>query len=1058
LGTYTDSDAAADVLSTRFLDNLARRQVRAAEWNAQLPKATPGLARRVSWQIRATRALPADFTAYGPVATHRQRRATLEAEWRARSGKKHGSIAWALSDTFPDFWLAAPWKMLSDAGFVCYPLLIKEIIKFTQQVAAHKAKGDHLPGVGKGVGLAFALYGVIFITYTALHQFFWQAMHEGVMMRTALIGAVYKRAFELSAQGRAGQPDGKLMTFLSADITRIDAAAEFFHCAWISPLTLIATIILLCVQIGPSGLIGVLVFLIAIPIGTWNMKLGLRLREQSMEWTERRTKLLSGILSAMGVVKMFTYELPFIARLNEIRKHEVSKLRFLMYTRAVTEAMTLSLPTLAAVFALVMYTSITPKFNPAVIFTALAYFNSLRMPLNMIPRAVSGAADAYTGMKRMQSFFEAPTLRDRIVIDSTMDLAVEARDASFKWSPAESKAESKSADESKGAESKDQVKSPVEEKSVESPESVTADTAFTLNNVNLAIPRGQLVAIIGPVGSGKSSLLQGLLGDMVRTGGTVRFGGRLGYCQQSAWIQNATIRDNILFGRAFDEDRYWQAVRSASLMADLDQLVDGDMTDIGEKGVNISGGQKQRINIARALYFDADIVLMDDPLSAVDPHVGKALFNDAILGLRKAGKTVILVTHGLHFLSQVDYIYCLDAGRISQQGTYPELMAAGGAFQALMHGFGGATARQETDEPKEVDVPEGKAESSEDAEGSVATPTKTAAVALMQDEERITGAVGLKVYLLYFKSGGAFWLIPAFILVAIMTASSTMSAVWLTYWSENKFTRSGAFYQGIYGTLGVITALFTLFTGMVMTALSVQASRTLYHRALKGVFSAPMSFFDTNPLGRLMGIFGKGARSLVSVMLTRRHGRNGQHDRRAPAHRNADWFNGELHCGVLFSQIARRSHRAPGHQLSILCGRGVRGRLGILSLRLVLPAHCARAQADRLDTAQRPLRALPRVAHGHVDDPRVRRGREVCVRERAPRRHPKPRLPPHQGQPDLARAAPRLARHHAHPRGCAHVRHDWRPHPQLGDYRHVPHVHDHDGEHAERCGPNLDRD
>jgi ABC-type multidrug transport system fused ATPase/permease subunit len=796
--------------------------------------------------VRATRALPDDFGAYGPTGTHAERRQTLEAEWRARSGRKRASIAWALSDTFPNFWLAAPWKILSDAGFVSYPLLIKEIIKFTQEVASQP---DNPPGVGKGVGLAFGLFGVILITYTAMHQYFWQSMHEGVLMRTALIGAVYKRAFELSADGRASQPDGKLMTFLSADISRIDTACEFFHCAWISPMTLVATIILLCIQIGPSALVGVLVFLIAIPIGTWNMKLGLNLREQSMEFTERRTNLLQGILSAMGVVKMFTYELPFIARLNEIRQKEVAKLRNLMYTRALTEAMTMSLPTLAAVFALVLYTSITPQFNPAIIFTALAYFNSLRQPLNMIPRAVAGAADAYAGMKRMQSFFEAETLRGRIAIDSKMDLAVEAVDASFTWisgDNASSKVEDKSP----------RVESPASEKP-----GATPDNAFAINNLNLSIPRGQLVAVIGPVGSGKSSLLQGLLGDMMRTSGTVRFGGRLGYCQQSAWIQNATIRDNILFGRAYDEDRYWGAVRNANLIADLDQLVNGDKTEIGEKGVNISGGQKQRINIARALYFDADIVLMDDPLSAVDPHVGKALFNDAILGLKRAGKTVILVTHGLHFLSQVDYIYSLDAGRFVQQGTYAELMAAEGGFKTLMGDFGGATAGPQEDEPIEDKTQANSKELIVDSETtSLVTPTKEASppVTMIQEEERITGAVGLKVYLLYFKSGGAFWLVPAVILVTIMTTSSTMSSVWLTYWSENKFTRPGAFYQGIYGTLGVITALFTLFTGMVMTALSVQASRTLYNRALKGIFFAPMSFFDTNPLGRLMGVCGKG--------------------------------------------------------------------------------------------------------------------------------------------------------------------------------------------------------
>ncbi|KAG8700947.1 hypothetical protein FRC11_012543, partial [Ceratobasidium sp. 423] len=186
--------------------------------------------------------------------------------------------------------------------------------------------------------------------------------------------------------------------------------------------------------------------------------------------------------------------------------------------------------------------------------------------------------------------------------------------------------------------------------------------SFRVTDITLNVPRGSVVGIVGPVGSGKSSLLLGLLGEMPRTRGSVSFGGKTAYCSQMAWIQNATLRDNVVFGRPWDEERYWSSIRDASLELDLELLPDGDLTEIGEKGINLSGGQKQRVNIARALYDNsAEVFLLDDPLSAVDAHVGHALFHNAILNnLKSRGKTVLLVTHALHFLPAVDRVYSLE--------------------------------------------------------------------------------------------------------------------------------------------------------------------------------------------------------------------------------------------------------------------------------------------------------------------------------------------------------------------------------------------------------------
>lgn len=802
-----DESRESAALADKFLANLDRRQARAEEWNASLDKVDAGW-RRLQWDARALWSLPEKYETYGPRATRAERRATLEREWREHSGRRQGSLAWALTDTFPSFWWTGPWKLAGDLSMAFAPLFTKQIIRYAQEVEQAHSLGQPYPAVGRGVGFALGLVALRLFSITCINQWSFLAMHDGVMMRSTLVSALYKRAFELSVEGRAKMPNGKLLTMLSADISRIEGAVEFFHCMWVAPIIIVVTIIMLCMQIGASGLIGFVVFLIAIPFSTLNMKWYLSLRQKSIEWTEKRTKLLAELLGNMPVIKMFTYELPFLSQLSGYRAKEMGYLRYLLYTRSLNETITLNLPLIASVLSFVVFSRLGNKFDPALVFTALQYFNGLRPTLNQIPRSLSLCADGMNALKRMSEFFEADTRRERPEVDESLDVAVRAH-ATFDW-----------------------------------PEfSVRAD---------LDIPRGQLTAIVGPVGSGKSSLLSGLLGDM-KTTGSVALGGRVGYCPQEAWIQNATIRDNILFGQPWDEDRYWKVVEKAQLRRDFDLLAARDMTEIGEKGINLSGGQKQRINIARALYFDADIILMDDPLSAVDAHVGTALFNGAILDLKRQGKTVLLVTHALHFLPQVDYIYTLDQGKVVQQGSFADMH---GPFQELMQQFGGSKDKT-ADKVGSADIVEEKK--------IVAEPAPEGDGKLMTEEERKTGSVGLSVYLAYLRFGPS-WIVLAAVFAAFMTGLNVLSTVWLTFWSEDKFREAGSFYQGIYAVLGLVSSICTLFTGMAMTANAVRASRGLYDGALRRVFFSPTSFFDTTPLGRVLGVFGKDVDSLDNVV------------------------------------------------------------------------------------------------------------------------------------------------------------------------------------------------
>ncbi|WWC87583.1 uncharacterized protein L201_002473 [Kwoniella dendrophila CBS 6074] len=746
-------------------------------------QAQPYFRLRLSWFLQAVShlSLPRDLATFGKVESTKLRYKALQAEWRQRSGKKRGSVTWALNDVMTGFWIGGIFKVASDVSQLMIPLLVKALINFSKEVCQH--------------------------------QFFFRSMAIGVLARATLICSIYQKAMGLSVGGRADHPNGKLLTYLSSDISRIDYCAQWFHAIWTAPIQLTITLVLLIIQIGPSALVGFSLFVILAPLQTWFMKLSFKVRKKSMKWTDSRSRLLRELLSSMEIIKVFTYEIPFLKRLKYFRMKEMLGVRKILVIRAANQALAFSVPALASVLSFVTYAATHDTLDPAVIFTSLAFFNLLRQPLMFLPRALSSLTDAQNAIERL------------------------TENATFSW---DSDAKSASNRETKHG-------------------------VFRLENINIEIPRGgQIIGIVGPVGSGKSSLLQGLIGEMSILHGSITFGGRLAYCQQSAWIQNASVRDNILFGQPWDEARYWDAIRNSSLMTDLELLPDGDLT---EAGVNLSGGQKQRINIARALYYDADIVLFDDPLSAVDAHVGKALFENAILPLRACGKSVILVTHAIHFLSMVDRIHFMIGGKFVEEGTFNQLVKADGFAAKLFREFGGSN--NESDEPDDH-IPVLQAEMSTEATEKVvekavgkAAGTGKLEGRLMISETRKTGSVGRKVYAGYLHAARSNLTMPLTVLfAAIMQGSQVMATVWLTWWQEKKYNQSWNVYQGVYAALGVSQAIFTFAMGATLGIMANLASRNLHSSALENVFYSPKSMFDTQPLGRILVVFGKDIDSI----------------------------------------------------------------------------------------------------------------------------------------------------------------------------------------------------
>ncbi|KIL59921.1 hypothetical protein M378DRAFT_26751 [Amanita muscaria Koide BX008] len=807
-----------------------RRAKVAAEYNARLERGeiSPGL-KVLWWTIRGNR---------------KER----ERKWREIDGKKRASLVWAMNDSVKWwFWSAGIFKIISDTAQITSPLVVKAIITFaSDSYYGHQYGVGSVPPIGKGLGLVFGLLGMQVVASLGLNHFFYRSASAGVLLRGGLITSIYSRSLRLTSRARSTLTNGKLVNHISTDVSRIDFCAGFFHMAWTAPIQLIICLILLLINLGPSALAGFAFFLLVSPPQMMVMRRLFALRRKSMEWTDKRAKLLQELLGGIKVIKFFAWEVPFLQRIFDYRREEMKYIRSILLIRSANSAIAMSTPTLAAVLAFITYSATGHDLSPAVIFSSLALFNLLRSPLILLPMSFSSIADAANATSRLRDVFEAEVLGKTYEVDNDLDVALDVQDASWTWdaSPPEPEKGKKKPGQG-GRKSRPSSSKKKERESTVDPINDQQDRVFKVQGVSLRIPRGKLVAVVGPVGSGKSSLLQGLIGEMRMTSGKVTFGGSVSYCPQSAWIQNATIRDNVCFGRPFEEGKYWKAIKDSCLEPDLAMLPHGDLTEVGERGISLSGGQKQRINVCRALYCDTDVQIFDDPLSALDAHVGSAMFHN-VLQNANTGKTRILVTHALHFLPLVDYIYVVANGRVAEDGTYADLMATeNGEFARFMNEF--ATKEDEkTDE-----------NNAERADNNVSN-TKNAkrGAALMQAEERNIGAVPWSVYKIYLSAGKGVAVVPfMFFSLALIQVTSVMASYWLVYWQEDTFHRPNGFYMGLFAMLGGAQAVAAFLMGIFLHPQNKFSH--IIQDAAERVMHSPMSFFETTPLGRIMNRFSK---------------------------------------------------------------------------------------------------------------------------------------------------------------------------------------------------------
>ncbi|KAM0786475.1 hypothetical protein ACM66B_001934 [Microbotryomycetes sp. NB124-2] len=835
-----DASREASLLADTFEQHFERRKRQTEDWNAALDGGTykPTSFKRWQWRMRQQLGLG------------------------SADGKRQIGITWALSDTFAwTFWSAGLFKIVGDVAQVTSPLVVRELIHFVQRsyYASRGVAGYDMPHLGKGIGWAFALFCLQLVYSVCTAQTFSRGGAVGILARAALIAATYRRSMVMSGKSRVTITNSKLVSHISTDISRVEFAGQFFHFSYTACLQLLLVIVILLTQIGYSALAGVAIVAVAIPFQTSAMRHMYQMRQHSMRFTDERIKTISEILMGIKVIKMFSWEVPYMAKVHQLRRSELRGIRQLLVIRAFTQAIAMSIPTLAAVVVFATYSATGHRQSPAEIWTSLSLLNLLRMPLMLLPNSLSAITDAHSALQRLLPVFLSERLPETFRVDKSLEFAIEARDCSFTWETSSPPSTDVTKSKKKGA------------KKVKEAEKQAADQArderppSTIEDISLVVPRGQLLCVVGAVGSGKSSLLQGLIGEMRKTKGSVVFGGNVGYCAQTPWSQNTTIRENIIFGQPFDESRYWECVRASCLLADFDVLPNGDLTQIGEKGITLSGGQRQRVSIARTLYQDADIILLDDPLSAVDAHVGAHLVSNVLQGVLRE-KTRVLVTHALHVLPLADRIIVMENGRVAEQGTYDELMADEGHFAKLAREFGtGEKKNKSSDEQNEGEEGEKEGEKQDKAEGTGEGKDRKvgSTKALMQKEERVVGKVQKSTYLGYLKAANGLVTAPLLaVTMTMMCAALILSNFSLVWWQREQWNKSESFYSGLYAGLGVAQALAVFAMGAASVLLGSTASVTLHRGALERIIRAPMSFFDTTPLGRIQNRLSKDVDSV----------------------------------------------------------------------------------------------------------------------------------------------------------------------------------------------------
>uniref|UniRef100_A0A663EUY6 ABC-type glutathione-S-conjugate transporter n=1 Tax=Aquila chrysaetos chrysaetos TaxID=223781 RepID=A0A663EUY6_AQUCH len=754
---------------------------------------------------------------------------------------------WSMFGTY--FLLSTVCLVICDVFLFSIPKLLSLFLEFIED---QEAPSWH------GYFYAFTMFLLACLQTLFEQRYMYMCLVLGLRLKTAVTGLVYRKILVMSNASRKAATVGEIVNLVSVDVQKLMDLIIYFNGTWLAPIRIIICFVFLWQLLGPSALTSIAVFLFLLPLNFMITKKRSQFQETQMKHKDERAKLTNAILSDIKVIKLYGWEKTFTEKVLGIRKQELQALK---RSQILFSASLASFHSSTFLIAFVMFAVYTLVDNTHILdaqkaFVSLALINILNTAHSFLPFSINAAVQAKVSLKRLAAFLNLEELNPENSGRNTSDCvqaSIAIRNGTFCWSK---------------------------------------ETSPCLRRIDLTVPQGSLLAVVGQVGAGKSSLLSALLGELEKTDGCMIMKDTAAYVPQQAWIQNASVEDNILFGKEMNETWFNRVIDACALQPDLESFPAGRKSEIGEKGINISGGQKQRVNLARAVYQKASIYLLDDPLSAVDAHVGQHIFEHVLgpNGLLK-DKTRVLVTHTINILPQVDNIVFLVDGTISEIGSYQELLQRNGAFAEFLHSHSTAEEQAGTGFPALGDTKgtitsrSGLSQEKLFSDNSVkssamgretipASQDSTTAAAtkgrLMKGEKTQHGRVNTSIYAAYLKATGLPLCVYTILLFTCQQAVSFSRGYWLSMWTDdpvhNRTQQHTELRVGVFGALGVIQALGRFASTAAVLLGGVLASHKLFLQLLRNVARSPMVFFEQTPIGNLLNRFSREMDAIDSVI------------------------------------------------------------------------------------------------------------------------------------------------------------------------------------------------
>lgn len=816
----------------------------------------------------------------------------LGAQWESEKWKGRNSLLRALLKTFGrSILIAILYETIKDILSVLQPQILRLFILCFD--ADKEQKYPPLNGLFIALGLFFTSVLSTFLQ----NQFYIKIFEVGLDTRGSLIALTYQKSLKLSLAAREKTSAGDILNMASADANKIQKFFEDCQVIVGAPIQVVGVIVSLYWLLGKATLAGLVTMIIMIPINSFVSKKVEKLYKIQMKYKDARIRTTNEIINSMKSIKLYAWEEPMLERLNHVRNDlemqnfkkigVVSNLIFFLWN-------SVPLVVTCSTFGIFSLISEVP-LSPEIVFPALSLFNILNDAIYSLPSMINSIIETKVSLGRLKDFFSSEELDDSFrfyegtPVDQSIPV-VEVSNATFLWNSVESLRNDPFYDEEAAVES----------------------SKVALKNINeFQALKGAITCIVGRVGSGKSTLLKAILGQLpciaaenqaVSPNVTIR-ASSIAYCAQEAWIMNATIKENILFGHKYDEKYYYATIKACQLLPDINILPDGEMTLVGEKGITLSGGQKARVSLARAVYARADLYILDDVLSAVDSEVRNSIINQVLDekdGLLK-NKTIVLATNTISLLRHSKMVYVLQEGQIVENGTYHDaiLNDKNPILNKLLSEFDssfkskpiideGQTKKETNDIPLECELIDGsnallvemedeindrlisRRASMASFEGArLASFEDNKSKGNQQTEKTEKGRVKLSVYVYYIKACGILGCVLFFSFMILSKILDLVENLWLKWWSEQnakKGSNQDVFkFVGIYALIGLGSAAFNnLRTIIMLLFCSVRASTKLHDSMAQAVMRAPMSFFETTPVGRIINRFSSDMQAVDS--------------------------------------------------------------------------------------------------------------------------------------------------------------------------------------------------